>query len=142
MKCVVHVGMQKCGSTSLQRWLFVNRAALLERGLLCPQSLGGTPQQALTAIGMGFEADHWVIEDTGAQSPHEFDAWKAETLDRFRQEIEDASACLETVVISHENLSNLPLQGVKRCMNGCARSLTTSRLWDTCAHPLSWQIRG
>ena len=33
MKAIVHIGMPKCGSTSIQRWLDINAAALSSRGV-------------------------------------------------------------------------------------------------------------
>jgi hypothetical protein len=38
-RCVLHVGTEKTGSTSIQTFLFLNRAALLEQGWLAPLAL-------------------------------------------------------------------------------------------------------
>ena len=40
MKLILHIGQQKTGSTSLQRFLFDNYDNLLKQNVLYPQSLG------------------------------------------------------------------------------------------------------
>jgi len=38
-RCVLHIGMEKTGSTSIQRFLAINRASLLSKGILVPRAL-------------------------------------------------------------------------------------------------------
>ena len=37
---IVHIGLEKTGSTAIQRWLSVNRPLLRENGILMPSSIG------------------------------------------------------------------------------------------------------
>ena len=37
---IVHIGLEKTGSTAIQRWLSVNRVLLRENGILMPSSIG------------------------------------------------------------------------------------------------------
>jgi hypothetical protein len=46
---VIHVGLEKTGSTAIQSWLHANRHALLDRHILVPQSLGTPNQTRLVA---------------------------------------------------------------------------------------------
>ena len=116
MKCILHIGLQKCGSTSLQKWLFANRDALKAHGILYPKTLGIPNHKFLTALGMTFEKKHWVIEDTGARSLKDFKIWKQQIAQQFKKELDAVSDRVETVVISHEDLSRLGDVGVQRCV--------------------------
>ncbi|MEL7014377.1 MAG: hypothetical protein AAFO72_14015, partial [Pseudomonadota bacterium] len=116
MKCILHIGLQKCGSTSLQRWLFANREALKDHGVLYPETLGTPNHTFLTALSMGFARKHWVIEDTGARNLKEFKFWKQRVDRHFKKELGALSGRVETVVISHEDLSTLGDVSAERCM--------------------------
>lgn len=116
MKCILHIGLQKCGSTSLQRWLFANRAALKDHGVLYPETLGTPNHKFFTALGMNFTRKHWVIDDTGARDLKEFRFWKQRVARQFRKELDTVAGRVETVVISHEDLSTLGDVSAERCM--------------------------
>jgi hypothetical protein len=65
-RCVLHLGTEKTGSTSLQRFLALNREQLLEQGVFVPVSLvppdaaGGLNHSDLVALAL---AD-WRLDDT------------------------------------------------------------------------------
>jgi hypothetical protein len=45
-RCILHIGTEKTGTTSLQRFLGINRDALLQRGFFVPASLSPYPVMA------------------------------------------------------------------------------------------------
>jgi hypothetical protein len=51
-KAVLHIGTEKTGSTSVQRFLKVNRKALRARGILFPRAFGDENQMALPAAAL------------------------------------------------------------------------------------------
>lgn len=46
---IVHVGVEKTGSTAIQHWLATNRARLLDRGILVPTRIGSPNHTKLVA---------------------------------------------------------------------------------------------
>lgn len=124
MKCILHIGLQKCGSSSLQLWLDKNRDALLRQGVLYPRSLGQRSQIGLTAMGMGFVPGHWIVQETGAQSATEFDRWQAEREAAFAEELAAQAGQARVVVISQEDLGELPSVGADRVWQILKRHMT------------------
>lgn len=59
---IIHVGLEKTGSTAIQAWLHRERGALLEAGLLVPRSLGMPNHTRLVAACL----DDGVIDDLKA----------------------------------------------------------------------------
>jgi hypothetical protein len=55
-RCILHIGTEKTGTTSLQRFLATNRTALLQRGFFVPASLSPDPDlanhESLTTIAL------------------------------------------------------------------------------------------
>lgn len=123
MKCFVHIGLQKCGSSALQTWLRKNRSALRARCILYPHTLGFRNHRFLTAIGLGYEPGHWAVQETGAKSADAFDHWKDECVQAFAAEVAALDADAKRagvdaqVIISHEDLSRLPAPGASRCLD-------------------------
>ena len=64
-RCVLHIGTEKTGSTSLQRFLALNRDALLARGVFVPASLApADPEGALNHSDLAALAlADWRLDD-------------------------------------------------------------------------------
>lgn len=89
-KIILHVGMTKAGSTSLQNYLDANRTALLERGILFPASVftrANLRDQTRTS-------GHIVL----------LRRLKAGDLGAFAAELDSAAGRAETLFLSAENL--------------------------------------
>lgn len=61
-RALIHVGLEKTGSTAIQAWLANNRSALLEAGILVPKSLGALNHTRLVAACL----DDGVVDDIKA----------------------------------------------------------------------------
>ncbi|MEL6991427.1 MAG: hypothetical protein AAGL92_07600 [Pseudomonadota bacterium] len=53
MKCVLHIGTEKTGTTLLQRWLYENEAALSDQGVALSQSMGQPNNRRFVAYAHG-----------------------------------------------------------------------------------------
>ena len=49
MRIVLHIGLEKTGSTAIQRYCALDAAALAKAGALCPDRMGFRKQAAVTA---------------------------------------------------------------------------------------------
>ena len=111
MDCFLHIGLQKCGSTSLQAWGAANRELLKNVGVLFPSSLSNNNRYAhnrFVSICSQFHRESDFSIDTGAKTASEFETWKKGAIAEFKTELQTAKEQgIERVFISHENLSKL-----------------------------------
>ncbi len=94
-RVLIHIGLEKTGSTFLQRTLLSNRERLLEDGVLFPQSLS-TPRHHVTRGFVGGEHDRLV--SILLERPR-----TARSLLAFENEIKKTQA--DTLILSNELLS-------------------------------------
>jgi len=114
MRCYLHIGLQKCGSTSIQAAFDNNRESLLEAGVLYSRVLGKRSHTNLTALGLGCPSNHWIVQSTGARTSKEFEAFQGQLKERFARELDVLGADVRSVVLSQEDLSVLTARGVNR----------------------------
>jgi hypothetical protein len=104
LQCWLHIGTEKTGTTAIQRYLALNRHALLAQGHLYPDTPPGTNTHiALTAYALD---DHKA--DSGRES---LGLGSVEQLAAFRREFPSALECeiaksgASTIILSNEHLS-------------------------------------
>ena len=107
--CILHIGTEKTGSTSLQNWLGLNRVQLLERGYYVPKSLtednvGDTANHLALAL---MSIDDTVFDDMrrmagicGAQTLSEY---KKQQFIKFSAELSSLPTTVHSVVLSSEH---------------------------------------
>ena len=103
MKCVLHIGLMKTGTTLLQNWLYQNRVALSRQRVWLSDSLGKPDNYLFTAY-FNDELDDWsrymnipTLEQRRAYF-HGF-------LDKLRSEIEVQSRTHDVFVLTAKNLN-------------------------------------
>ena len=95
MEYILHIGMPKTGSTSLQRALFDNRESLRQHGVICP--ITGTGNRGIR---------HNVLRHVlwNGRTPESV-GMPVDWIERFRSEIADGEICiLSDEVLSLQNL--------------------------------------
>ncbi|HEX8233997.1 MAG TPA: hypothetical protein VF559_11710 [Caulobacteraceae bacterium] len=99
----VHIGFEKTGSTTIQRFLGVNHARLKQSGVLYPLAAGRPSQANLPAAVM----EDGRVERMRARLGLTSDEALATFRDRFRADltVEVEAARPRTLLFSHENLS-------------------------------------
>jgi hypothetical protein len=101
-RCILHIGTEKTGTTSIQEFLAGNRARLAADGFLYPSSLGETNHfyLAVHALAPGDESDisAYAQADFGMDLP----GFRTTLAARFREEAGATSA--RTLIVSSEHL--------------------------------------
>ena len=110
-RCVLHIGLEKAGSSSLQRFLAINHAVLLARGFLVPASLAQNGARdlynhsALTAYALDIAKETDAIRALHCgPSASQIDQFRDQTMAALAQEIASAPAGVDTLVLSNEHL--------------------------------------
>lgn len=104
MRFVVHIGMAKTGTTSIQRFLADNRAALGDRGVLVPTSLESPRHDALPVMGQPTRVTK-QFRRVGATTPAAAAAYQQDRTAALRAELAGSDA--DIVALSSEQLSTL-----------------------------------
>ena len=103
---ILHIGTMKTGSTTIQFLLRHNRAALLERGISYPSTIGSHNHQMLAIMFSSLKGLHESYDDRiwGGRDPATV---MEETRAAFRAEIAALPAHVTRVIISSERFSQL-----------------------------------
>ena len=101
MRCLLHIGTEKTGTTLLQEWLYANKSALSENRIALSQTIGFPNNRKFSAYFQDelddFHARHQIR--TNKDRERYFDGF----LDEFAEEIAALSADHDVMVISSEH---------------------------------------
>jgi hypothetical protein len=108
-RCILHIGTEKTGSTSLQHWLDVNREVLRQEGYLVPQSIAsGEYEHVLNHTDLTLISRHeGNLTDDLRRKARAFDrdgidCARREVFRRFSAEAEKNDNC-HTLILSNEH---------------------------------------
>jgi hypothetical protein len=102
MKCVLHIGTEKTGTTLLQDWLYLNQAALSESGIYLSNKLGKTNNRLIPAYFCS-HLDDWARRNRIATQEDKH-AFFEGFLENLTSEITQASKSHKYFVITSEHL--------------------------------------
>jgi hypothetical protein len=119
--CVLHIGTEKTGSTSLQQCLAANRAALSRAGFIYPQGLGEPSHRKLAVYAM----DDDRIDDGRRQ----YDATSPEAIAALRMEVEEHFSRMRRNFESVGSSSTVIFSS-EHCHSRLVRSIEVERLRD------------
>src|SRR5436190_12433898 len=102
-QCWLHIGTEKTGSTSIQTFLAQNRAALLSRGSIYPQSAGAKQHYSLVAFSLDDDRSDSTRLMLGIGTRIRLEDFRRQLLDSLKTELAASSAV--TAVFSNELLS-------------------------------------
>ena len=100
----LHIGTEKTGTTSIQKFLYLNRSTLLSAGILVPQSLGKYNHRVLSAISNDDDVFDDFYRSKQLTTPYQRSMAKQRWLGEFINEIENSDA--EKCIISSEHLQS------------------------------------
>ena len=105
MRCILHIGTEKTGSTSLQTALSVNREHLSERGIFYSKAAGSLNSRALAAAFCQYSSDDYLAR-LGIEGAAQHDSWRNNLLDKIRDEVLTAETGHDTFLLSSEHFSS------------------------------------
>lgn len=102
MRAIVHIGTEKTGTTSAQRWFGNNRKFLQSQGIAYPKSLGGSVHWKLATLARDSDRPERGFRMLGIEDPAAHGSFREELEAAFAAEVQasDAAVCL----ISSEQL--------------------------------------
>jgi hypothetical protein len=110
-KCVLHIGTEKTGTTSLQKMLLLNHEALLEQGFFVPRSLSPYAKllnhERLTTFSLAdnkFNDD--VRRSAGVTDTDSLERHRAKVIADFDKELNNLPDEPHTLLLSNEHLSS------------------------------------
>jgi hypothetical protein len=101
--CVLHIGTEKTGTTSLQATLAANRERLLSKGILYPRSLGEKIHARAYAYASEGPQDE-IKTQCGLEGPESLEAYRRALERHFADEVE--SAAPKKIIVSNEHFSS------------------------------------
>jgi hypothetical protein len=103
LKAIVHIGTEKTGTTSIQKYLFQNRKKLRTAGFHFLQSAGSTNNRALPAYFVAEDRFDDFYRDEGITTLEAKAEFRKQFLEKFENEIGALPKSVHTVVISSEH---------------------------------------
>lgn len=100
---IIHIGTEKTGTTSFQRFCRLNSKALLSCGVLYPSQLGGDNHRNISIYALDFDSNDDGVRSTGVGSKEQHDLFRAKTKKILTDQVEaakDARVC----ILSSEHL--------------------------------------
>ncbi|NHN86182.1 hypothetical protein GOB93_16255 [Acetobacter musti] len=101
MRCILHIGTEKTATTSIQNWLYANRATLSENRVALSDVAETGNNRALCAWFQP-EIDDYLL-DKGVRDEAGKAVWFATFIDDFEAEIKQAARSHDTMIISSEH---------------------------------------
>ena len=106
MRCVLHIGTEKTGTTALQSALSSQRQYLSRNGVCYAKSAGNFNCRSLAAAFTQLRRRDDYIVQSGLTEPKRFAVWRQELLDEMREEITIARDKCHTYLLSSEHFSS------------------------------------
>ena len=103
MKAIVHIGTEKTGTSSIQKFLYQNRRKLRSHGFHFLQSAGKLNNQALPAFCIRDEKMDDFFLNQGIETLEQRDEARREFTAEFEAELNGLPASIHTVLISSEH---------------------------------------
>jgi hypothetical protein len=103
LRAIVHIGTEKTGTTSIQKFLFQNRKKLRTAGFHFLQSAGSTNNRALPAYFVAEDRFDDFYRDEGISTREAKAEFRKQFLQNFEHELATLPKNIHTVVISSEH---------------------------------------
>jgi hypothetical protein len=122
MKCILHIGTEKTGTSSLQEFLYLNRKILARRGYLYTKSAGLGNNRSLAVAAFNADRRDSFTRLHGIHDDKELIAYQTTTINALRAELKHVKG-IHTVIFSSEHIQSRlrtddELSRLKNILNG------------------------
>lgn len=103
MRAILHIGIEKTGTSVIQDFIAANPEALRDQGVAVLSSVGAPNHRNLVtyALRPDFDDDH--VTALGIASPADRERWRANFKENLHRELDGLDPALHTVLISSEH---------------------------------------
>lgn len=104
MECILHIGTEKTGSTTLQHFLSLNRSKLLKKGIAYTNTLGKTANNGICLLSYPLDKRDHLTEELEIISDADFRQKQEKLKKKFKEEIKNIvqRKGVEKLIISSE----------------------------------------
>jgi hypothetical protein len=119
VRCVLHVGDMKCGSTAIQQWICDNEEALRRHGYATSRELrNGGYHSFLSSYAYDDHRIHnFARQECRISDPRQVSAHRRDVRDRLTREIARLPGHVHTMILSHEQLLSLSSREIRRVVS-------------------------
>ena len=103
LRCILHIGTAKTGSTTIQSFLQQNRQDLLARGFYFPHSLGEANHEKLVAYALDPSKIESKRRHFSIASKEDVSRFRRQTEAELSDELRNCPETIETLVLSNEH---------------------------------------
>lgn len=104
MKCVIHIGTEKTGTTLLQKWLYENRRRLSDEGVFLSRVCEFPNNRKLCAFFQSNFDDYYT--DNGISTQSQKDQYFSGFLESFAKELQGSYRNHNTLILTSEHFSS------------------------------------
>jgi len=105
MKCILHIGTEKTGTTTIQEFLYLNRKILKKHGYLYTKSAGSKNNFALAVAAYNTDRQDDLTQNCGIFNEKSLEAFQKSTINALKQELKHADG-VHTVIFSSEHIQS------------------------------------
>lgn len=103
---ILHIGVEKTGTTTIQEFLHLNRKLLAEQGIWFPGFFGKRNHHQLAVYCNDSLRSNQFTRQKGLDDPESFMEWKKNFKISFQQEMEKSSGRYDQILFSSEHFSS------------------------------------
>ena len=105
MKCILHIGTEKTGTSTIQAFLDLNRSLLRCHKILFTLSAGRRNNRGLSVAAYNITNVDDYVKSIGLRTPEKLSLYQSQVIDSLQKEIDQAkSEGIDTVCFSSEHL--------------------------------------
>ena len=104
---ILHIGVEKTGTSTIQEFLHLNRKLLAKNGFWFPKSIGMRNHRTLASCCLIDKRSDAFLRMNRLSEPGQRKKWKQKLIQDFETELSGLSPEIKHVIISSEHLSSL-----------------------------------
>jgi hypothetical protein len=104
---ILHIGVEKTGTSTIQEFLHLNRKMLAENGICFPKSIGMRNHRPLASWCISDQRNDVFLRMNQLTQPSKRKQWKREFILGFEAELSGLSSEIKQVIFSSEHFSSL-----------------------------------